>query len=602
MSVKTVHTESSQSTDQLGKKDAKAERLKLFEIDFIGGDTYRVSQNYILQKRSLDNVAHKDSLAVLSARGLYHRDRDYFSKELTETNQLIKSSSKLAMSHKGGSHQMYLHYFQRALTLERLGQTAKAIEAYTVAIKNGRSEAQAYYNRSGLYQAQGKFDEAKKDLDKAVSLDPANIDYRYNRALLHRRTGNYLDAIQDTMMRRALELQPHIAADVKAGKPVSLDPEVLGKFKKTVDPLIKALRITDAATRQKNILPIIEFLKNLKYFQNFKNEYEILSIIASKVQLMTFPKGSYVFHEGDPGLHFFIVVDGEISIVKAIPGSATKVNVLVKLFRGHTFGETALESRGGLRSAGAFASQPSNLMAMHVDDYQAVLSNFSMTLRTEVRDVLKGCPVFKTWSDPMIEHLASVGVTRFFAPNSTIIKEGERTKFLYIVKTGIVQIVKNIERPNCSLTGLPRFKQPDSEMEMEAPGIWVVETNWKNRLGVFGDKEVKDDPQRFVTAIIGSGQVLGELAILDSEAHSPTSAISFTNVELYCFESQQLLTLGARYNGNTMNELNESLNLSNPPAEKLAFLFRSKVNWEKKQSKIIRKLENDGILRKPDDD
>ena len=90
---------------------------------------------------------------------------------------------------------------------------------------------------------------------------------------------------------------------------------------------------------------------------------------------------------------------------------------------------------------------------------------------------------------------------------------------------------------------------------------------------------------QFVTAIIGSGQVFGELAILDPEIRTPSSAIAYTNVELYSFDSDVLITLGSRYNAVTMNALNESMNLANPPAEKLAFYFRSKMHWERNKQK-----------------
>ena len=40
-----------------------------------------------------------------------------------------------------------------------------------------------------------------------------------------------------------------------------------------------------------------------------------------------------------------MVLDGEVSIVKVSP-DGLKTTVLVKLFRGHTFGDTALESKG----------------------------------------------------------------------------------------------------------------------------------------------------------------------------------------------------------------------------------------------------------------
>ena len=53
---------------------------------------------------------------------------------------------------------------------------------------------------------------------KAVSLEPGNKEYRANRAILHRRTGNYIDAIGDTMLHRALDLQPSLAQELQMGK------------------------------------------------------------------------------------------------------------------------------------------------------------------------------------------------------------------------------------------------------------------------------------------------------------------------------------------------------------------------------------------------
>ena len=89
-----------QHDDGSGSRNDNGDKKHLFEIDFIGEDTYRVSQNYILQKRSLEPIIDKDSLAALSARGLYHRDKDFFSKELTNSSQLIRSLSKQGMAKK----------------------------------------------------------------------------------------------------------------------------------------------------------------------------------------------------------------------------------------------------------------------------------------------------------------------------------------------------------------------------------------------------------------------------------------------------------------------------------------------------------------------
>jgi hypothetical protein len=37
-----------------------------------------------------------------------------------------------------------------------------------MAIRNGRNQSQAYFNRSGLFQAQGNFEAALKDLNKVI--------------------------------------------------------------------------------------------------------------------------------------------------------------------------------------------------------------------------------------------------------------------------------------------------------------------------------------------------------------------------------------------------------------------------------------------------
>jgi hypothetical protein len=87
--------------------------------------------------------------------------------------------------------------------------------------------------------------------------------------------------------------------------------------------------------------------------------------------------------------------------------------------------------------------------------------------------------------------------------------------------------------------------------------------------------------------------VFGELAVLSPGSPSPTTAITFTNVEVYKFESDLLLSLGAKFNSSTVNVLNESLNLYNPPDEKVGHYYRSKYSWETRKRKILKSLVKD---------
>jgi CRP-like cAMP-binding protein len=66
---------------------------------------------------------------------------------------------------------------------------------------------------------------------------------------------------------------------------------------------------------------------------------------------------------------------------------------------------------------------------------------------------------------------------------------------------------------------------------------------------------------------LGSGQIFGELSVLDADKMSPYSVIAFTDVELHCFDSDILASLGTKFNTNTIQSLTESLNLHNPPCK-----------------------------------
>lgn len=56
---------------------------------------------------------------------------------------------------------------------------------------------------------------------------------------------------------------------------------------------------------------------------------------ASKLQMAHYTAGQYVFKEGEPGYHFYIVLDGEVCITR-------KKVVLITLSSGQCFGEYAL--------------------------------------------------------------------------------------------------------------------------------------------------------------------------------------------------------------------------------------------------------------------
>lgn len=126
----------------------------------------------------------------------------------------------------------------------------------------------------------------------------------------------------------------------------------------------------------------------MKFFAPLAVDRKLMSQIAMQVEVKSFKKGEFIFEEGEPGHHLFMILDGEISVVKCkkdpIDGEILEMTTLVKMFRGQSFGETALETKGGKRSAGAYASKEVVCLLLESDDYQTIMLQYKTLLKDEV--------------------------------------------------------------------------------------------------------------------------------------------------------------------------------------------------------------------------
>ena len=92
--------------------------------------------------------------------------------------------------------------------------TSAQISRITTAIDKVPNNPVLFYNRSILYQNQGKFTEAIQDLTAALRLDPNNTEYLILRARHSRQIGKLSEAEADLM--HVLELAPIDAAAVSS--------------------------------------------------------------------------------------------------------------------------------------------------------------------------------------------------------------------------------------------------------------------------------------------------------------------------------------------------------------------------------------------------
>lgn len=99
-----------------------------------------------------------------------------------------------------------LYAVRGALYLE-LGEYAKAIADLSESLKL-KEDPGVLVNRALAYQAFGQLEDALKDLDRAIELDPHQVAAWFNRGTVYLRMGRPEEAVRD--LDRAVELAPEL--------------------------------------------------------------------------------------------------------------------------------------------------------------------------------------------------------------------------------------------------------------------------------------------------------------------------------------------------------------------------------------------------------
>src|SRR5919198_3628198 len=108
------------------------------------------------------------------------------------------------------------------------------------------------------------------------------------------------------------------------------------------------------------LMDAVALLGRVSLFAGFSPQE--LEPLAAAARLRTFPKGSYIFHEGDPGNTLFVIRSGQVKIARIGPGGEEVVFAV--LLPGDFFGEMALFDEDAFRTASAQAEQlPESLPA-----------------------------------------------------------------------------------------------------------------------------------------------------------------------------------------------------------------------------------------------
>jgi putative peptide zinc metalloprotease protein len=188
-----------------------------------------------------------------------------------------------------------------------------------------------------------------------------------------------------------------------------------------------------------------ELIDALPIFEDLPED--ILSDLAGRVQLRSFPAGKSVFRQGDRPDAFYVVRQGVLHVVEEDLDSG-KERVLRTLGRGESFGELGLVD-GAPRTATVRAVVDAELFGVDEATFDRLLSDtihvpeFAKTFQHAAE--LRQIPAFAALGADDIAEVLEHGDWVNVAPGQTIIEQGAEGDAFYAIRSGQVEVYKDGE-------------------------------------------------------------------------------------------------------------------------------------------------------------
>jgi CRP/FNR family transcriptional regulator, cyclic AMP receptor protein len=147
----------------------------------------------------------------------------------------------------------------------------------------------------------------------------------------------------------------------------------------------------------------VRLLASTALFRGF-SEAE-LEPLAARLQPRSFPRGAYIFREGDPGHTLYVIADGQVKIAHF--GRQGEEVVFALLTSGDTFGELALFDDESARTADAQATEPTDCLALNREPFM----NFADSHPLLMRHLIRVLSVYLRRADEALGEAAFLDIT-----------------------------------------------------------------------------------------------------------------------------------------------------------------------------------------------
>jgi tetratricopeptide (TPR) repeat protein len=146
---------------------------------------------------------HPQDASLMYAIGAVY----YLESKFTEAESLLKQSLATQPDQTGAAY--YL-----ALTYDAVGDDERAIPIFQNLLKSNPQHAPSYVKLGGILVRQHQYEEAQRDLEQAVHLDPSSVEAHYQLGVVLRRVGKSAESETQFAESRRLETEQSAQRDL----------------------------------------------------------------------------------------------------------------------------------------------------------------------------------------------------------------------------------------------------------------------------------------------------------------------------------------------------------------------------------------------------
>ena len=197
----------------------------------------------------------------------------------------------------------------------------------------------------------------------------------------------------------------------------------------------KVLNLLKKHNSQLNDLELIDNCLKKHFFMK-KLDKEARIEIVKQMNLCEVKENENVCKQGTIGYYFYIVKEGKLTV--EINGKTLK-----NISSGESFGELAL-IHGANRSASIISSTRCLLYTMERKHFKKICDHIKSINFEENKKFIESIPIFANLEKDLKSVLANNLIKEYYDPGQFIVREGDESSCMYIIKEGTV---------NCSING-----------------------------------------------------------------------------------------------------------------------------------------------------